>query len=64
MQMIAKRIAELRYERQLVLRALRALERLSELKEGINGVDANVRPSGSPSGMPHFNRAEAPKEQI
>lgn len=64
MQMIAKRIAELRYERQLVLRALRALERLSELKAGIDGVDTTVRPSGSPSGVPRFNRAEAAKEQI
>ena len=51
MQMIAKRIAELRYERQLVLRALRALERLSELKAGINDVPVTppARVSGTPS---------------
>jgi hypothetical protein len=64
MQMIAKRIAELRYERQLILRALRALERLSELKAGINGTEAQIRPSGAPMGSPHFKRAEARKESL
>ncbi len=64
MQMIAKRIAELRYERQLVLRALRALERLSELKAGINGVEAQSRASGAPVDSTHFKRAEARKESI
>ncbi|MBV8071235.1 MAG: hypothetical protein JO270_15100 [Acidobacteriaceae bacterium] len=64
--MIAKRIAELRYERQLVLRALRALERLSELKAGINDVPprSSARVSGGPSGEPRFHRAEAREEQI
>jgi len=32
MHVIEKRIAELRYERQLVMRALRALKRLSDMK--------------------------------
>lgn len=63
MQMIAKRIAELRYERQLVLRALRALERLSELKTGINEVGA-PRPSTPLPGATRFRATEARKEQL
>jgi hypothetical protein len=63
MQLIAKRIAELRYERQLVLRALRALERLSELKTGVNDPGTQTRPSTPPS-APRFGRAEARKEQM
>lgn len=64
MEMIAKRIAELRYERQLVLRALRALERLSELKDGINDADTYTHSSNAARPTQSFTSREARKEQI
>ena len=62
--MIAKRIAELRYERQLVLRALRALERLSELKSGERDAQPYNRSSAPPPGAAGFRGPERRKEQI
>ena len=64
MELIAKRIAELRYERQLVLRALRALERLSELKGDTNDADSYNRRPNAPSAAPGFGGREARKEQL